>query len=44
MKNNPASAEEKNLKFLVKVVNKNSSKWRTISKLHFASRLFTYNC
>jgi len=42
--NNAASAEEQSLKFSVKVVNKNSNKWRTISKVHFALRLFTYNC
>jgi len=45
IKNNPASAEEQSLKFLVKYCNEQSSnKCRTISKVHFASRLFTYYC
>jgi len=43
-KNNSASAEEQSLKILVKVVNKNNNKCRTISKVDFSSRLFTYNC
>jgi len=42
LKTIPTSAEEKIFKFSVKIVN--SSKCRTISKLHFASRLLTYNC
>jgi len=40
----PSSAEEQSFKFSIKVVNKNSSKCRTICKVHFASCLFTYNC
>jgi len=30
--------------FQLKYNEQNSSKRRTISKVHFASRLFTYNC
>jgi len=44
MNMNPASTKEQTLKFLVQVREQNSSKYRTISKGHFASRLFTYNC
>jgi len=38
------SAQEQSLKFSIKVVNKllYSSKCRKISKVHFASRLFTH--
>jgi len=36
-----ASAEEQSLKFSIRVVNKTAA---SIRKLHFASRLFTYNC
>jgi len=39
----PATAEKRNLKFWVKSSEQNSSKCRTISKVHFASCLFTYN-
>jgi len=43
----PASAEEQNLKFSVKVVNKTAASTAQLAKcilLHDASRLFTYNC
>jgi len=43
-RNNPASAEEQSLKFSVKAVNKTVARCCTISKVHFASRLFKYNC
>jgi len=44
IKNNPASAEEQSLKFSVKVVNKTATSDAQFVKVHFALRLFTYNC
>jgi len=39
IKNNPISVKEQSLKF-----SENSSKCCSISKVHFASRIFKYNC
>jgi len=40
----PASAEEQSLKFSVQVLWTKQQQVRTISKVYFASCLFTYNC
>jgi len=44
IKNDPASSEKQVSNFRLKDSEQNSSKCCTINNVHFASRLFTYNC
>jgi len=40
----PRLSKRTKFQILSLISEQNSSKCRTISKVHFASRLFTYNC